>query len=185
MFLAISASLLSRWQSLTASKFLELINTTATMRGQPLLARFQLGLLVGFIFDQTAATQFFTSSNAPAGLSAPCSAALTAELPCSRLVPRLLHGYYYSESILSQSCTSECDTALRSWEQSIVAACEADTWDGYDDAGDAPLAWIPAVLRYQYSLTCLRDNGRWCNVIAAGAALFEDPGSEYCYCYGS
>ncbi|KAI1448974.1 carbohydrate-binding module family 50 protein [Annulohypoxylon stygium] len=122
--------------------------------------------------------QLFTETTAPKGLSAGCLTALTAEVPCSPLVPRFRYGYFYSASTLNSSCTQECDSALVSYESSVNSACKDDVWDGYDDEGGAPLGWIPSLLRYQYSLTCLQDSGRWCNVVTGAAAAIADPGES-------
>lgn len=122
--------------------------------------------------------QLFTETTAPKGLSAGCLTALTAEVPCSPLVPRFRYGYFYSASTLNSSCTQECDSALVSYESSVNSACKDDVWDGYDDEGGAPLGWIPSLLRYQYSLTCLQDSGRWCNVVTGAAAAIADPGGN-------
>ncbi|KAI9642412.1 hypothetical protein NHQ30_009217 [Ciborinia camelliae] len=131
-----------------------------------------------YLLQGVIASQLITPNAAPSGLSAPCLSALTAEVPCSRLVSRFRYGYFYSESTLASSCTSECATALGAYENSVASACASDTWEGYDDEGGAPLGYIPSLLRYQYSLTCLKESGRWCNIVAGAAASFGDPGGE-------
>lgn len=124
------------------------------------------------------ATQLFSEETAPADISQACLSALTADVACSRAVPRFRYGYFYSESSLSASCTSECEDGLKAYETAVVSACADDTWEGYDDEGDAPVSYIPSLLRYQYSLTCLRDSGRWCNVVTGAAATVGDAGGE-------
>ncbi len=58
-----------------------------------------------------------------------------------------------------------------------MSACDSQTWNGYQDT-EVPLVIVPHLLRFQYNLTCLRDSGRWCNLVAAAAALAQDPGSK-------
>ncbi|OBT95526.2 hypothetical protein VE01_05175 [Pseudogymnoascus verrucosus] len=41
-----------------------------------------------------------------------------------------------------------------------------------------PLLIIPDMMKYQYSLACLTDSGRFCNNVAAEAAYVLDPGSN-------
>ena len=130
------------------------------------------------LWQPTEAIQFLTNVTAPSGLSAGCVDALTADISCTTLVPRFRYGFFYGESILNSSCTSTCESALDAYETSVVAACSEDTWEGYDDEGGAPLGLIPSLLLYQYSLTCLRDNGRWCNSVTGDAAMAADPGGK-------
>ena len=131
------------------------------------------------ILRPIVAVNFITESRAPDGLSSKCLAALTADVPCGSLVPRFRYGFFYDEATLEKSCTSECEAGLASWETSIVSSCSDDTWDGYDDEGDAPLGYIPSLLRFQYSMTCLRDKDRWCNVVSGALAYMDDPGGVY------
>lgn len=132
-----------------------------------------------YILLQTvAAVQLLTEQTAPSKISRGCLNALVANVSCSPMVPRFRYGFYYSESTLIRSCTSQCESALASYETNIISACNGDTWSGYDDEGSAPLSLIPNILRYQYSLTCLQDSGRWCNVLAGNAAGIADPGGK-------
>ena len=124
------------------------------------------------------AARFLSADTAPDNLSAGCLSALTAEVPCNALVGQFWTGYYYDQSMLTESCTSQCEAALSTYESSVVSACGGDTWSGYDDEGGAPLALIPSVMRYNYALTCLQDSGRWCNVVAGIAAHMADPGDS-------
>lgn len=135
-------------------------------------------LVVHCLLQAVDCIQLFTSESAPAGLSEPCLSALTADVACSRPVPRFRYGYFYSESTLNSSCTSECEKALGAYEAAIASSCADDTWEGYDDEGGAPLVYIPSLLRYQYSLTCLKESGRWCNVVTGSAATVDDPGDS-------
>ncbi|KAK3390168.1 hypothetical protein B0H63DRAFT_519403 [Podospora didyma] len=130
-------------------------------------------------FPQTAlAIQLLSATTAPDNVSSGCLSALTADVPCGPLVPEFRTGYYYDEAMLNSSCTTQCEAALATYETSIVSACSGDTWSGYDDEGGASLALIPSIMRYQYSLACLQDSGRWCNVVAGIAARIADPGDS-------
>ncbi|KAK4210390.1 hypothetical protein QBC37DRAFT_292564 [Rhypophila decipiens] len=132
------------------------------------------------IAGQTAlAAQFLSNDTAPENLSAGCLSVLTADISsCNALVGQFWTGYYYDQSMLIDSCTSQCETALATYESSVVSACGGDTWSGYDDEGDESLALIPSIMRYNYALTCLQDSGRWCNVVAGIAARIADPGDS-------
>lgn len=127
------------------------------------------------------AVQIITPDIAPADISTPCLNALTTNLTCGPMVPRFRYGYFYAPSTLESACTPECESDLASYETAVVSACSSDTWSGYDDEGDAPLGLIPSLVRFQYSLTCLQDSGRWCNVVAGEAAYLDDPGGKKMY----
>ena len=139
-----------------------------------------LGVLWGSWLDSTAAVKFITAQTAPAGISAGCLDALTSDVPCSLYVSRFRPGYYYTETVLNDACTAACEAGLLSYETKVVLACSSDTWEGYndDDNGGEQLGTIPSLLRYLYSVTCLQDDGRWCNVLAGIAAQLADPGSK-------
>lgn len=124
-----------------------------------------------------SAAQFFTNNTVPVNVTTACSNALLTDVTgCSAIVPAFQNGYYYPPSTLEKTCTTVCTTALTSYESGINAACSGQTWAGYDDGNDMTLAIIPNLLRYQYDLTCLQDSGRWCNAVAAAAAVSADPG---------
>jgi len=125
------------------------------------------------------AVQIITPEIAPPDLSEPCLEALTANLTCGPMVPRFRFGYYYAESTLEAACTSECELDLVAYETDVLTACDGDVWSGYDDEGDAPLGLIPSLVRFQYGLTCLKDSGRWCNVVSGEAAYYYDPGGMF------
>lgn len=134
----------------------------------------------GSLLSAAAAVKLITEETAPAGLSPGCLEALTADVPCSLYVPRFRAGFFYSEKILNEACTADCEAGLLAYEASVVSACSDDTWEGYDDDDERgeQLGTIPSLLRYFYSVICLQDEGRWCNVIAGIAAQLADPGSE-------
>lgn len=131
-------------------------------------------LFLSFIEATTAFHAFSNSSFSSAHLSAPCTRALTENIDCSPVVAGLRVGSYYPESTLKRTCTTECAQALSQYTNKIAAACNNQTWNGYEDT-DMPVAIIPDMLRYHYNLTCLMDSGRYCNIVGAQAAGVLDP----------
>lgn len=147
----------------------------------PTFARRLLLLAVyAYLFPTILGVQFVTNTTSPADLSSGCLSALTADVPCSLYVPRFRPGFYYSEKVLTEACTAKCEAGLLAYETSVVTACINDTWEGYDDDDQTgeQLGTIPSLLRYFYSVICLRDADRWCNVVAGVAAQLADPGSK-------
>ncbi|KAJ3561274.1 hypothetical protein NPX13_g9010 [Xylaria arbuscula] len=70
-----------------------------------------------------------------------------------------------------------CSSALETYEKNVVTSCSNDTWLAYeDDEENLPVAFIPNVMRYLYELSCIQDNGRFCNVVAGMNAVMADPG---------
>lgn len=123
-----------------------------------------------------AAIQLLVEQSVPANLSTACQTALLADVDCSLMVSKFRNGYFYPQSILENSCTTQCASGLVTFEQNVGDACVNDVWEGYDEDAEIPVAVIPSLLRYQYDLTCLQDSGRFCNVIAGQAAAISDPG---------
>ncbi|CAG8971987.1 hypothetical protein HYALB_00003325 [Hymenoscyphus albidus] len=124
-----------------------------------------------------SAVPFFTNSTVPTNLTTTCSNALLKDVTgCTSLVPVFRNGFFYLTSSLEKTCTPACSTALASYEGGIASACVGQSWAGYDDGNDMPLDIIPNLIKFQYDLTCLQDSGRWCNVVAASAAVGGDPG---------
>lgn len=122
------------------------------------------------------AVQLVSNSSIPANLTGGCIAALHSDVNCSPVVAALRSGSYYTEATLKSTCTTDCRTALSAYESRIVSACGDQTWNGYEDIV-MPVAIIPDMLFYLFNLTCLMDSNRYCNNIAATAALALDPGS--------
>lgn len=101
------------------------------------------------------------------------------------MVSRFINGYFYPESTLEKTCTASCTESLDTFEESIISSCSSETWDDYNNAGETdagpysmPVRMVPALSRYLYDLTCLQDSGRWCNMVAATAAMIADSGSQ-------
>ncbi|KAI0595745.1 carbohydrate-binding module family 50 protein [Biscogniauxia sp. FL1348] len=131
---------------------------------------------IAILTQLASAVQLYTNTSIPTTLSPGCQTAFLAEVAeCNLTVTKFRYGYFYPESTLQGACTTNCGSALQSFESSIFSACGNDTWEGYDGEG-LPAALIPNVLRYLYELTCLQDSGRFCNVVAGSSAAIADPG---------
>lgn len=132
-----------------------------------------------FVSQVAHALPFFTNGTIPANLTTTCASALLTDVTqCPPSASRFMNGYYYPPSILEKACTSTCSTALEQYEQKVKSACAGQTWAGYDDENDTPLDIIPNVMRFNRDLACIQDSGRWCNVVAAAAAMQADPGRK-------
>jgi len=136
-------------------------------------------LMLIWSFTPIHALPFFDNSTIPPNLTVDCAKALLTDVvQCPPTVASFSSGYYYPPTILEEACTSACSSALQLYEQTIITACADQTWAAYDEVDDAPLAMIPHVMGFNHDLVCLRDSGRWCNVVAAAAAVQADPGRE-------
>lgn len=133
-----------------------------------------LVIVLTLINTSTAFRAFTNTSFASTNLTVPCVGALSADIACSPAVVGLRLGEYYPEETLSRTCTADCGQALAQYANKVAAACDKQTWKGYEDT-EMPLDIIPDMLRYHYNLTCLTDSGRYCNVVAAKAAAAQDP----------
>lgn len=128
------------------------------------------------LFSSVEAVSFYTNSTVPTNITAPCAAALSADVNCDPVVPALRNGEFYPSSTLNRACTSTCSSALAFYQSQVASACSTDTWLGYDDE-IMPVAIIPELLRFHYNLTCITSNGNFCNNIAAAYAAHLDPNS--------
>ena len=131
-------------------------------------------LVVSTLVNASSAFRAFTNTSfASTNLTIPCIGALSGDIACSPGVAGLRLGEYYPEATLNRTCTADCGQALAQFANRVAAACDKQTWKGYEDT-DMPLAIIPDMLRYHYNLTCLTDSGRYCNAVAAKAAVVLD-----------
>lgn len=133
-----------------------------------------LQFLLAFLVHRSNAFQVFTNNTLPPNLTIACNSALLSDLGCDPTVAALQDGYYYAKATLDSICTTTCTSALAAYESSVIQSCKGQTWNGYYNATD-PIAIIPDIMQYQYSLACLMDSGRYCNVVAAQAATLADP----------
>lgn len=136
-----------------------------------------VGIILANFFYFSNAFQALTTKNLESSLTLACKNALTADIACSPVVARFQKGSYYAESTLTETCTTACAAALDQYYTNVNSACGSQTWNGYEDT-EMPLLIIPDMMKYQYSLACLTDSGRFCNNVAAEAAYVLDPGSE-------
>lgn len=136
-------------------------------------------VVVSTLINASSAFRAFTNTSfASTNLTIPCIGALSGDIACSPGVAGLTLGEYYPEETLNRTCTAECGQALAQFANRVAAACDKQTWKGYEDT-DMPLAIIPDMLRYHYNLTCLKDSGRYCNAVAAkAAAVLDSEGTE-------
>ncbi|KAI3331384.1 hypothetical protein F4824DRAFT_294880 [Ustulina deusta] len=120
------------------------------------------------------AVSFYTNGTIPTNLTLACTNALTADVDCDPVVPALRNGNFYPDSTLTRACTPKCANALASFQNNVASACNTDTWLGYDNE-TMPLTLIPDLLRFHYNLTCITNNGAFCNNVAAAYAAYLDP----------
>ncbi|KAI1522760.1 LysM domain containing protein [Pyrenophora tritici-repentis] len=140
---------------------------------------FQRLLVATLVFQTAHALPFFNNGTIPANLTTTCANALLVDVvQCPITAAQFLNGFYYPPKTLENACSSACSLALQNYEASVKTACAGQTWAGYDDENDAPLDMIPNLMRYNRDLACIQDSGRWCNVVAAAAALQADPGQS-------
>ncbi|KAH8901682.1 hypothetical protein GQ53DRAFT_851663 [Thozetella sp. PMI_491] len=121
-----------------------------------------------------AATSFYTNATVPGNLTVACTNALLADVACDPIVPALQSGDFYPDTTLARACTTGCAAALSTFQQNVDSACSADTWLGYENQ-TMPVAIIPDLLRYHFNMTCLTNQGRFCNNVAAAYAAYLDP----------
>ncbi|KAI0202237.1 hypothetical protein F4808DRAFT_468789 [Astrocystis sublimbata] len=130
--------------------------------------------VASLLLRSAVATSFYTNATVPTNISSACTSALVSEVVnCDPVVPALRSGAFYSESTLTRICTSACASSLGIFQGAVNRACATDVWDGYGDE-QLPVAVIPELLRYQFNLTCLENDGLFCNNAAASYASFLD-----------
>ncbi|KAL8350544.1 hypothetical protein RB598_005716 [Gaeumannomyces tritici] len=146
-------------------------------------------LLILSILSGSMAWQIVPNRTLPSYLSQGCAAALSQEVStsvCNPMANRLLKGYFYAESTLNRTCTDGCADFLAQYESSVVSSCRDEEWQDYFNAAEkdsepeaVQVRVIPNLLRHLFALTCLRDSGRFCNVVIGNAAMAADPGSTH------
>ncbi|KAI0203160.1 hypothetical protein F4808DRAFT_449427 [Astrocystis sublimbata] len=126
-----------------------------------------------------SAVQIYDADSLPTDISSGCLDAMTVDVPdCLSFASSFRYGYFYSERLLGDTCTSECSSGLAAFEKGVISACSNDTYLQDGDTGDElPMALMPNIMRYLYELSCIKDNGRFCNVVAGTNAALSDPGS--------
>lgn len=117
----------------------------------------------------------YANATLPGNISDPCSGALLTDVTCDAAVTFFDPAGYYDAQMLQTACNDNCATALKEFEDGVVQACGSETFGGEENWDLSinprlPIAMIPNKLRFYYGLTCLKDNGRFCNLIAAEAA---------------
>ena len=106
----------------------------------------------------------------PTNVSIACVGALTGDIACDASVRRFRPGQYYTQAILTKACTSSCNAALISYQANVAKSCSGQNYtldSGYETQ---EITLIPELLRYQYNKTCLQNDGKFCNLLAAQVA---------------
>ncbi|KAI0971242.1 carbohydrate-binding module family 50 protein [Xylaria arbuscula] len=131
-------------------------------------------LLAFGIYHQTSeAIVWFTSPEVlPPNVTAACFNSLGADLACDNFLTRLRPFVYPPQSLLQTVCTQTCSAALKAYENSVIAACQGQTYDSHSSTGYVGISTIPQLLQYTYGFNCLKDvsSGQYCKVLAANAA---------------
>lgn len=110
----------------------------------------------------------------PDGISQACANALTADTDCNQIVSTLEGGKYYSQKRLKSICIDACTSSLASYHNNVVSSCALDTWEGPGDV-EQPVAFMSELIRYHYNFTCIKDEGRFCNNVAAAFVAAAHP----------
>jgi hypothetical protein len=116
------------------------------------------------------------NASIPTTLSEACSRALLSEITCDPVVKNFRKGFFYPPETLSRACTSTCETSLNSYRGIVQSACGTETVIGSFDL-EVSVLMVPGISQYLYESICLQDNDRYCNNVAATAAVIADPGS--------
>jgi hypothetical protein len=131
------------------------------------------------LFSTVQCYRLLTSSSLPAAdLTPSCANALTADLPCNDYVRRFGAGQYHAIESLERACTSNCDIALSSYQNSIESGQNFSNDGLLTSASISPIVSIPEIMRYRYNKTCLMNKGRYCNVVAYEAAMAHHESSQ-------
>jgi hypothetical protein len=125
------------------------------------------------------AVKLYGNTTLPTDITTECSSALLADINCDVAVTYLYPEGYFSQDLLEKSCTDGCSQALATFETNVVKACASQTFGGEENWDLTknpvyPVAMIPNKLRFNYGLSCLKDSGRFCNLVAAEAAAETD-----------
>ncbi|KAK2850540.1 hypothetical protein FQN49_005566 [Arthroderma sp. PD_2] len=112
----------------------------------------------------------------PTTLTDACLKALTSDVACDPSVRIFRPGYFYPPETLKSACTSTCKSALDSYWDVVKSSCGNETINGSYDLETSAL-FIPGMRKDLFQKVCLQDSGRYCNNVAATAAVIADPGA--------
>ncbi|TFK66093.1 hypothetical protein BDN72DRAFT_889204 [Pluteus cervinus] len=121
--------------------------------------------------------KLISNSTLPQNITLACSAALTKDVNCPRVVAALQPGSYYPQKTLESACTTACSGSLAAYRAGVASACGSESWAGYYDE-QIPVLMISDLLQYHFNLSCLTDSGRFCNVVAGQAAAAQEAGNS-------
>lgn len=120
----------------------------------------------------------FPASNAPNDYPNNCVDALSRNITeCSNAIPTLDPNGFYTESSLQRSCTSDCRSALQSWEQSIVDSCNGVTYTN-DYGNTVPVSSVATMINFNFNQTCLINDGEYCNIVLGNLTKASVNGSS-------
>ena len=123
-----------------------------------------------------SAIQIFDQNTVPKSLNAACTYALMKDITCSPVVTAIRSDTYYQQSTLEKTCKPECSASLDTYAATVTSLCGTQKWQASDTEQELVTS-IVDLLRYHYSMVCLMDTGRYCNIVAAGnAAANDEPG---------
>ncbi|KAL5040877.1 hypothetical protein BDW71DRAFT_212672 [Aspergillus fruticulosus] len=138
---------------------------------------------LAFTIGTGSATQFITENTLPSdSLSSGCAKALAVDVACPRQIGAFTTGTYYPVAALDEACTASCREALASYEIAVRAACSDSEVYDITESRTAPVSFIPTVLYYHFNKTCIEDDGRWCNQVAAGTSSVNETAAEIDVC---
>lgn len=120
------------------------------------------------LLSSCSAFQFISKDTFPAsGLSAGCVAALTKDIyNCPRHVGKFGTRSYFAVEALEEACTADCTASLVTYSSTVNSACGPTDVYNITDTRTAPVSFLPELLHYHFTRTCIRDGDRWCNRVA-------------------
>lgn len=105
-----------------------------------------------------------------------CADALSTNLTsCIEAVHSLSSNNFYSQHGLDLICTSNCRDELQAYEESVAERYPGVTYT--NDWGTVnPISEIASILAFQFQQTCLKNEGKYCNLILGN--LTQNSGNE-------
>ncbi|KAF2416682.1 LysM domain-containing protein [Tothia fuscella] len=116
------------------------------------------------------AIKIFDANTIPNSITPACSRELLKDVDCSPTVKMLRNDEYYQQKTLERTCKPGCSNSLEAYNKNVISACGSQTLNKIGKDDPEQIATITDLLMYQYSLTCLMDTGKYCNLVAAGNA---------------
>ncbi|EDO02976.1 hypothetical protein SS1G_05453 [Sclerotinia sclerotiorum 1980 UF-70] len=89
---------------------------------------------------------------------------------CARQIKGFLPGTYKSIEVLERACTNDCSISLAKYQKATEVACGEHDSFPISENREAPVSFIPQIMFYNFNRTCIKDEGRWCNIVHKGFA---------------